>query len=68
MKNEALDEAIKIIRAAGFQPRIVRNRHWKVNWIDQRGRRQSLVMAISPSDWRARWQTRATLRRLLRTS
>jgi hypothetical protein len=66
MKNEALEEAVQMIRAAGFKPRVVRNRHWKINWVDRYGRRQHLVVAFSPSDWRARGQSRAMLRRLLR--
>jgi hypothetical protein len=66
MKNEAFDEAVEMIRAKGFKPHITRNRHWKIDWIDQRGQRRTLVMGFSPSDWRARWNIRARLRRLLR--
>jgi hypothetical protein len=66
MKNELLDEAIEMIRAAGFEPRIFRNHHWKISWVDRFGRRQCLVVASSPGDWRARRQSRATVRRLLR--
>jgi len=29
MKNEMLDEALIMIRAAGFTPSVARNRHWK---------------------------------------
>jgi hypothetical protein len=68
MRSELLDEAIEMIRAAGFKPRVVRNRHWKIDWVDQHGRRQRLVIALSPSDHRARWQSRATLRKLLRAA
>jgi hypothetical protein len=68
MRNETLDEAIEMIRAAGFKPRVVRNRHLKVRWVDQHGRHQVLVMAVSPSDWRARAQSRAMLRRLLKAT
>jgi len=65
MKHEILEEALTAIRAAGFDPSVVRNRHWKVTWIDLRGRKQVLIVAFSPSDHRARVQSRALLRRLL---
>jgi hypothetical protein len=65
-KNEAPDEAIKMIRAAGFKPHVTRNRHVKIGWLDECGQSQLLVIAFSPSDWRARRQSRAMLRRLLR--
>jgi hypothetical protein len=65
MKHEILEEALSTIRAAGFEPSIVRNRHWKISWIDRRGRKQVLTVAASPSDYRARVQSRALLRRLL---
>ena len=68
MRNDLLDEAVEMIRAAGFEPCVVRNRHWKVQWADQQGRRQCLVVAFSPSDRRARLQSRAVLRRLLRAA
>jgi hypothetical protein len=65
MKHEILEEALSAIRASGFEPNIVRNRHFKVCWIDRRGRKQILIVAFSPSDYRAREQSRALLRRLL---
>jgi hypothetical protein len=65
MKNELLNEALATIRARGFEPSVARNRHWKVNWTDQHGRTRTLVVARSPSDRRARKQSRALLRRLL---
>jgi hypothetical protein len=65
MRNELLTEALSMIRAHGFEPSVVRNRHWKVSWIDQRGRARLLVISLSPSDYRTRLQSRATLRRLL---
>ena len=68
MKNELLDEALSTIRAAGFEPSVVCNRHWKISRTDQHGRTQCLVIALSPSDRRARMQSRAVLRRLLRTA
>jgi hypothetical protein len=65
MRNELLEEALTMIRAAGFKPNIVCNRHWKVSWADRRGHTRSIVVAISPSGPRARVQSRAMLRRLL---
>lgn len=65
MKNELLEDAIETLRQAGFEPHVVRNRHWKVSWIDQHGRTRMLVVAYSPSSSRARLRSRATLRRLL---
>jgi hypothetical protein len=65
MRNELLEEALVTLRQAGFEPRVVRNRHWKITWIDQRGRTRVLVVAFTPSNRRARLQSRNTLRRLL---
>jgi hypothetical protein len=65
MKNELLNEALGMIRTAGFRPRVVRNRHWKVSWVDRRGHTGHLVIVFSPRDRRARTQWRAVLRRLL---
>jgi len=65
MKHEILEEALSAIRAAGFEPNIVRNRHYKVSWIDRHGRKQTLIVAFSPSDYRTRVQSRALLPRLL---
>jgi hypothetical protein len=65
MRNELLEEALTMIRAAGFEPIVTRNRHWKVSWIDQRGRTHLLIIALTPSDRRARVQSRTVLRRLL---
>jgi hypothetical protein len=65
MRHELLEDALKTIRAAGFKPTVVRNSHWKIRWLDRRGRKQMLIVAFSPSDYRARAQSRAILRRLL---
>jgi hypothetical protein len=67
MRNELLNEAVEMIRAAGFEPRVVRGKHWKVDWLDRQGRRLRLVVAFTPSGQSARTKSRATLRRLLRT-
>jgi hypothetical protein len=53
------------LRKAGIEPHVARGKHWKISWIDQRGRVRLLVVAFSPSNQRARAQSRATLRRLL---
>jgi hypothetical protein len=65
MKNELLDEALAMIRAAGYEPNTARSRHWKISWVDQQGRTRLLVVAYTPSGRKARAQSRATLRRLL---
>jgi hypothetical protein len=65
MKNELVEDALLAIRAAGFEPSIARNRHWKISWTDRRGRTRVLVVSFSSSDTRARAQSRAILRRLL---
>jgi hypothetical protein len=65
VKNEILEDALTAIRAAGFEPEIARNRHWKVSWTDRRGRTRTLIVSFSPSSFRARVQSRAILRRLL---
>jgi hypothetical protein len=65
MRNDLLDDAVEMIRAAGFEPRVVRNKHVKIFWMDEQGRRHCLVLSASPSDWHARTQSRAVLRRLL---
>ncbi len=67
MRHELLTEALAMIRARGFKPKVARNRHWKVSWLDQQGRTRVLVVAFSPSDYRARTKSRAVLRRLLAT-
>jgi hypothetical protein len=65
MRHELLEEALTKIRAAGFEPTVVCNRHFKISWTNQHGRRQVLVIAMSPSDHRARLRSRSILRRLL---
>ena len=62
MKNELLVDALAMLRQAGIEPRVTRNRHWKIAWRDQHGRKRLLVVS---SNRGARAQSRATLRRLL---
>jgi hypothetical protein len=47
MKNELLDEALSTIRAAGFEPSLVCNRHWKISLTDRHGRMHCLAIARS---------------------
>jgi hypothetical protein len=66
--EELLADALGLLHAHGFVPRIQENgKHIKVRWSDA-GRRYTLVLSRSPSDGRARQESRATLRRLLRKS
>ena len=65
MKNDLLADALATLRRAGIEPRLTQSRHWKLTWIDQRGRTRLLVVSFSPGDRRARARSRATLRRLL---
>jgi hypothetical protein len=64
MKNDLLDDALAMLRQVGTEPQVVCNRHWKISWVDQHGRTRLLVVSLSPSNHRARKQSRATLRRL----
>ncbi len=65
MRHQILEEALDTIRAAGFEPSVVRGKHWKVSWVDRSGRVRLLVVSFSPSARRTRVQSRTTLRRLL---
>jgi hypothetical protein len=63
--NELVREAVATVVAYGFAP-TVRNggKHFKVSWVAN-GRRRVLVISQSPSNRKARVQSRAILRRLL---
>jgi hypothetical protein len=65
LRNELVREAIAAVVARGFTP-AVRNggKHFKVSWVAN-GRRRVLVISQSPSNRKARVQSRAVLRRLL---
>jgi hypothetical protein len=67
--EELVADALGLLHAHGFTPRIQENggKHIKIRWSDA-GRRFTLVIARTPSDSRARHQSRATLKRLLRNS
>jgi hypothetical protein len=64
-KNDLLDDAVELIRAAGYEPSVTRGRHYKVTWQDQQGRVQRLVVSFSPSDRRARHWSKSILKKLL---
>jgi hypothetical protein len=66
VKNDLLDDAVEMIREAGYEPRVTNGRHHKVRWTDHQDRQHCLVVSVSPSSRRARLQSRAVLRRLLR--
>lgn len=64
---ELVADALALLHAHGHVPSISENggKHIKIRWADA-GRRFTLVIARSPSDYRARQNSRATLKRLLR--
>ena len=64
--SELVHDAVTMLRDRGFIP-IVSNggRHLRVCWFDG-GRRYTLFIPASPSDRRARLNSRAVLRRILR--
>jgi hypothetical protein len=65
--KELVADALALLHAHGFAPRIQENGgcHIKIRWLNAK-RRYTLVISRSPSDGRARQESRATLRRLLR--
>ena len=67
--EELIADALALLHAHGFVPRILEGggRHIKIRWLDA-GRRFTLVISRSPGDSRARQASRATLKRLLRSS
>jgi hypothetical protein len=67
MANAMVDEAVTLLIERGFKPVIKQGRHYKVQWMDN-GNRRMLVIARSPSDFRAVRNNRAVLRRLIRNS
>jgi hypothetical protein len=66
--TELVHDAVSLLRARGFVP-IVSNggRHLRIRWFDN-GRRYTLYIPSTPSDYRARLNSRATLRRILRSN
>jgi len=65
---ELVDDAVTLLRDRGFVPTVCTNgKHTKVRWFDQ-GRRYTLFIPATPSDHRARLNSRAVLKRILRTN
>jgi hypothetical protein len=65
MSTELLHDALRILAEAGFKPSVEQGRHYKVRWRNHTGQRRCIVVARSTSDWRARHNNRANLRRML---
>jgi hypothetical protein len=65
---ELVHDAVVLLKSRGFVP-IVSNggRHLRIHWFDN-GRRYTLYIPSTPSDYRARLNSRATLRRMLRNN
>jgi hypothetical protein len=66
--EELVADALALLHAHGFTPTIAEGsgKHTKIRWLDA-GRRFTLVISRSPSDNYARQNSRATLKRLLRS-
>jgi hypothetical protein len=62
--NDVIKNAVKMITDAGYRPRVVRGKHYKIKW-KQNEKLQTFVCPVSPSDWRAIHRSRSVLRRLL---
>jgi hypothetical protein len=64
--NDLVRDATELLATHGFTP-IVTNggKHLKIRWFDH-GRRYTLIVPATPSDKRARLNSRAVLRRILR--
>jgi hypothetical protein len=67
--NALVRDAVEMLAARGFAPTVNEgSRHPKISWFDDKGRRYLLVISRTPSDHRARVNSLALLRRLLRTN
>jgi hypothetical protein len=66
--NPLVVEALDMLAKRGLVPVIgKRGKHVKIKWLDQ-GRTYLLIVSRTPSDWRTSLNSRATLRRLLRSN
>jgi len=66
--SELVHDAVTLLRDHGFVPTVcINGKHTKVRWFDQ-GRCYTLFIPATPSDVRARLNSRAVLRRILRTN
>ena len=64
--RDLVRDALAILAAHGLTPTVdASGRHIKIYWVTH-GHRHLLVIPQSPSDYRARLNSRAVLRRLLR--
>ena len=65
---ELVRDAVTLLRGRGFSPIVcTTGKHTKVRWFDQ-GHRYTLFIPASPGDVRARLNSRAVLKRILRNS
>jgi hypothetical protein len=66
--DELIHDAVSLLRDRGFVPIVSDGgKHVRVRWFD-RGRRYTLYVPSTPSDYRSRLNSRAVLRRLLRAN
>jgi hypothetical protein len=66
--QELVHDAVAMLRDRGFVPTVSNGgKHTRVRWFDH-GRRFTLYIPASPSDHRARLNSRAVLRRILRAN
>jgi hypothetical protein len=64
--TELVNDAVALLKDHGFAPTVSNGgKHVRVRWVDA-GRRFTLYVPASPSDHRARLNSRAVLRRILR--
>jgi hypothetical protein len=65
---ELVNDAVSLLRDRGFVPTVAKGgKHVRVRWFDA-GRRFTLYFPASPSDHRARLNSRAVLKRILRSN
>jgi hypothetical protein len=66
--SELVYDAVALLRDHGLTPTVSNGgKHIRVRWFDQ-GRRYTLYVPSTPSDHRARLNSRAVLRRILRNN
>jgi len=66
--TELVRDAVTLLQEHGFLPTVSNGgKHMRVRWFD-RGRRYTLYVPATPSDKRARLNSRAILRRILRSN
>jgi len=66
--TELVDDAVALLKSRGFTATVSNGgKHMRVRWFDH-GRRFTLYIPASPSDHRARLNSRAVLKRILRAN